>query len=367
MSDDNYSPIKRWAIWHCYDKKCAACGDPILIDDMEIDHIIPKAAVRSNRWDEIKRVFSVDEDFIRSFRNLRPLCGIHNGLKSETILPFEILASILEIAKRKEVEIRDAYEKKNEQVLQSGWRTIVLTALKRGRLKNIDFVHGELVGEVFNSGVSKVLISERVNIARFLGDQRCSLAGEPILRLGYEVVMVNDEGAEELVASPKRFEEYLKGDFEVRNVESDPAQLAKAVLLSAVNGLSYWLPRFRISETSKISDAGVSIFDLSAVPAYVLGLLDIDGYQPDQDETVQDLINANIVEISSLSTDMLSLKAGGEDFDITEVIRGDFDNDGDEEILIQISRDDLYSHTDFRVVKYDHENKYFYPLDDELD
>jgi 5-methylcytosine-specific restriction endonuclease McrA len=87
--NDKDNPIIRQAIWECHDCRCAYWGEPIKLDDMQIDHILPESLDR--KPPEKIKVFAeykLDEDFeLNCLENYVSSSKKANREKGNVILP----------------------------------------------------------------------------------------------------------------------------------------------------------------------------------------------------------------------------------------------------------------------------------------
>jgi 5-methylcytosine-specific restriction endonuclease McrA len=94
----------RIAVWQAYSRKCAYCGDPIPLGDLDIDHVLPES-LNDNR-DELERVKSelgLLPDFsVNSLANLVPAHRRCNLAKSDRVFHPARVRYFLEIAAAKE-------------------------------------------------------------------------------------------------------------------------------------------------------------------------------------------------------------------------------------------------------------------------
>ena len=96
MSDQQFSPITRYAFFYGHNKRCGACNALILGDDFQIDHILPERLIsahdeRNRLLDELK----LSRDFdLRSDLNLLPVhisCNLRKGGRTLTTRGISIL------------------------------------------------------------------------------------------------------------------------------------------------------------------------------------------------------------------------------------------------------------------------------------
>lgn len=94
-----FSKEQRIKIYSKYNGKCAYCGCDILLNNMQIDHVIPQ---RNFEWHIKNRHFKVPDflkhltiDDLNNEDNLLPSCRVCNGWKSTSDL--ELFRSELEV------------------------------------------------------------------------------------------------------------------------------------------------------------------------------------------------------------------------------------------------------------------------------
>lgn len=77
----------RTAIWVGYDKKCLFCREPILFDNMHVDHFIPES-INPQKLQDLKNNHLVPECYnVRGDYNLVASCVTHNSMKSDYLVP----------------------------------------------------------------------------------------------------------------------------------------------------------------------------------------------------------------------------------------------------------------------------------------
>ena len=87
MSTQRIQPALRTAIWVGYDKKCLYCRQPILFDDMHVDHFIPES-INPQTLQDLKNNHLVPGCYnVRGDYNLVASCVTHNSMKSDDLVP----------------------------------------------------------------------------------------------------------------------------------------------------------------------------------------------------------------------------------------------------------------------------------------
>lgn len=104
MSVYKFSPFERFAVYMTHGEKCWACGMPLNLKTMEVDHIIPESMLK--KPEELKdtlKGFNLPPHFeINSFSNWLPACRQCNSTKSDQVFnPSPIVQAHIERASRK--------------------------------------------------------------------------------------------------------------------------------------------------------------------------------------------------------------------------------------------------------------------------
>jgi hypothetical protein len=106
-----YSAAQRWAVYFVHGAKCYWGGEPINLQNMEIDHIIPQSLLKDpqKKAEVFKRYNLPDEFNIDSYENWMPCCRKCNLEKSNrTFECTPAIQGIIEDARSKADEARKA-------------------------------------------------------------------------------------------------------------------------------------------------------------------------------------------------------------------------------------------------------------------
>lgn len=115
------TPVLRWAIFVQWPEKCVWCTKPLVLVDMEVDHLIPK----SLKGDELQEVLSAhglpDSYDVEAEENFAPSCGGCNTYKHKHAPPTSPVVSELlkDAASRAEAVRKTAKEFASKQKLSN--------------------------------------------------------------------------------------------------------------------------------------------------------------------------------------------------------------------------------------------------------
>jgi len=127
MSKYKFKPNERYALLEVHDWKCYQCSTPIVLNTMQVDHLIPESILLD--MDELARIikyYSLPTDFnINSYENWAPMCPTCNSKKKDTkmrqsealLFRFEELAK--KAMKARKIEARLNREKELDQQMIS--------------------------------------------------------------------------------------------------------------------------------------------------------------------------------------------------------------------------------------------------------
>src|SRR5579859_1703924 len=92
--------IERIALWTAHSKRCAYCGDPIHLRDLEVDHILPESLGNlPHKLARLKEELGLPLEFnLNSVRNFLPSHTYCNSRKSNRVFDPSRVRFFLEIA-----------------------------------------------------------------------------------------------------------------------------------------------------------------------------------------------------------------------------------------------------------------------------
>lgn len=87
MSTYKVPSIEKRTLWEGYKKKCFYCKEPLVFDDIHIDHILPEKLINNpNELERFKIEYNLHPNFhINSYYNLSPACSRCNLRKKDQI------------------------------------------------------------------------------------------------------------------------------------------------------------------------------------------------------------------------------------------------------------------------------------------
>jgi hypothetical protein len=144
--------IKRQALWHAHNKRCAYCREPLSFGDLCVDHIIPQGL--GNQPDELAKILSdleLCDDFdLFDYGNWAPSHARCNLQKGKTVLERGAAQFFLAIASDKSQAAREKEES-------------LTIALKPDRLK-ADLLLGIEQGLIQKSEIIRILETAPVEV-----------------------------------------------------------------------------------------------------------------------------------------------------------------------------------------------------------
>lgn len=361
MSTQQFDDVTRWAIWMEYGKQCQIGEHPITIDEVVIDHMIPESAPLDARWPHIKSVLGLEDSFIRSTANHRCVCAQCNGQKSNLIYPLELLTILVSRGRTKEPKITKMINDMRDDLNRSGWRAVAKYVSRYGR-------HA---GGVFASAASGDRLPSHlrnIDLSKYIGKNSTKLLDVAVLPLGEALELSHDDDNSldpYTVYSVRGLLRAREQGYNQPNGDNFGGSV-KYAILEAVDKLHDYLGCLRFSPRSTIHDLRVSPIDASRMPSHLFGFFP-------NFAMLLDCINADAVKIADVWVGGIKLDLSQNDQDehsgittatITEVFRGDFDKDGDEEVLVCVEVDSIVEPIRYAVLKYDVTRDNFDELDD---
>lgn len=113
MSKYSFSQAERYAVYTTHSAKCYICSEPVDLQSMHVDHIIPEALLNSREhFEAVLQEFGLPEDFdVNSFENWLPSCAHCNIKKGARVFRATPLIQMqLEIAADKANKARGLAE-----------------------------------------------------------------------------------------------------------------------------------------------------------------------------------------------------------------------------------------------------------------
>ena len=90
MNKRKFTHAERYAVWHCHDRRCWQCNEPLRLEDTTIDHFIPESLLENDEGRlTIFDDYGLTESFnINGFENWLPCHGVCNQKKGSKVPRF---------------------------------------------------------------------------------------------------------------------------------------------------------------------------------------------------------------------------------------------------------------------------------------
>lgn len=338
------SIIERRSLLEAHNRRCFYHGEPLLFNDMEVDHLIPISveADSGEKASILQQLGQSGEFNFNSFGNFVPACRQCNQRKRDLKLEIGFIAISLAKTLALLPRIEELISKYTAQAKTEKFRVTVLTALensewnfeeilnivKYNKLKSgkvtlsdpIDIFHGQTIFEIDK------------NVIENLFNKEIAVNGE----LGEKLKLVNDNNEEVFVNTLNQFREAFKsGYYPYTNAEMKIAdhyffnkiQLFKTIEAAKVPNFSY------------IQDIGLT--DLRFMPATILSsyaditedLAFADNLNRLSALTIKDLIDEGRATIKDTQKGLLRLEFDHWESIFIEEFRADINDDGVEDLI----------------------------------
>lgn len=349
MAKQKLDDLTRWHVWKEFSQKCNLCSEPIDLRTMDVDHLIPEAALKDARWPEVKGQMDIDDAFIHRPANWQCICKPCNGLKRDIFLPRPLLGVMVEKGKDREPRLKARIAKEKRRIKKVGYRALAAHAMRWGKFSSLKQV-------TIAQAVPQAL--RTLDISQYLGEDADRLRRRAVLDVSDPLVMIGPSGHVIEVCTAAGYKEARDKGYQVSG--NDPSEQHTLVsILDAVDDLADYLVHFRFSPQSSLDDEQVSILDAAKLPVLIFE-------QVDQGSSVLDYLRTDRMAIKNMWYGGVEIevedgtRAEWEDGTqpgcvkvLTEIIRGDFDGDGDEEALVCVSDEGSWSQLNFHVLKLD--------------
>ena len=87
MAIYKFTAAQRWAVFTVHHGRCWLCGDPVDLQSMQVDHIVPESLVKSPaKLAKVKKQFGLPASFdLNSFANWMPAHSSCNNRKRDIV------------------------------------------------------------------------------------------------------------------------------------------------------------------------------------------------------------------------------------------------------------------------------------------
>ena len=140
MSKRSFSAVERYAVFTVHGERCYMCSEPLDLQTMEVDHVIPEALLSEPvRLASVLENYGLPPDFdLQSWSNWLPACGPCNNRKRNRVFrPTTRVQLDLEIAAEKADDVHRLAENKVSQRAAARAVTVIQRLTQDGRLDEV--------------------------------------------------------------------------------------------------------------------------------------------------------------------------------------------------------------------------------------
>jgi hypothetical protein len=337
---DPLSGLKRFAIWTAHSKRCAYCEEPLKYSDLEIDHIIPRSLRKKpQELQNLLTQLSLQTNFdLDSLENLLPAHGSCNFRKKANVFSQPNTRFFLEVAQAKlgtirrlipQLEIESSRDKllaSIEAGLQSGNTDIgelIEVAVKTGKFPLNATVE-------FESGTWEVKADpEKID----------KLLDEPVVlhvQGSKEGVQFTDgKGSERSIRTCRKYKSAITAGY----YPSNNAENRTSFILATATAVLEAASRAKLAPISYIRSPLLGVTNLNLLPGLLAPTRRHDRSEiisVSDTDSIQTLIEKGSINAQISSDARITIECESQGVTLTELMRADFDNDGVEEILVQM-------------------------------
>lgn len=331
--------VERSAIWAAHSKRCAYCGNPIQLQDLEIDHIIPESV----GWDamrlaSLRRDFGLPEGFqLNSLENFLPAHRRCNSVKKDRVFNEASARFFLAIAKDKVLKIETLAETFRVEAQKERLLRSLRAGLEQGNL-SLD----EVIGSV--ADIRAFPLTKEIEFIESTWDGHSSsddiedLLDRPVL-VGKStsidgVEFVNGSGASITVRTCREYRAARGAGYYAGTTLS----MKMEAFLSAASAVLDAVSKVQVARVSYIRSPHVGVADMDLIPASVLPC-----WSDDHRDRILNLTESSLrqlnqegrISIIDVTSGKLHIVFDFSGLVLVELLRGDLDGDGIEEILVQ--------------------------------
>jgi hypothetical protein len=335
-----FSSEFRAAIWEAHKRRCPYTGDRISFADLEIDHVVPITVAPAELQRLIaEQVVPVDFD-LNGLGNLLPTRGFQNALKSAVVRPNNVLIHFLDVAEQHRVAVETivATELDNRKLLSAYLNLKAQADRNSLGLDDIVDIYRQQEGLTrlrhaleLDGGEDLTLIN--AELARELMIKPFALGGGGIT----EVVVQNDADEQTCCTNCLEFvAAQAKGLWPLTQFDMNCYAMADRNC-----GMLVALQHAKFAPESALRYPRVTCRDLDRWSSAWVRQVWIEFDAPDDVElfercrTIADLVAEGACRVASQQDWQFSIEPRkGLAVAISELFRGDLDDDGAEEILV---------------------------------
>lgn len=143
MSDQQFSTREREAFWKIYGRKCFYDGKELLLEEMELDHIIPEEWLTFDKADRGRKLVEIGlpSNFdIGAYENIVASCGPCNGKKGSLIFHEGQVHITLARAKENAPKVREKVNRRTYAASKERLLVGLVTAIDAGNVSGHEIV-----------------------------------------------------------------------------------------------------------------------------------------------------------------------------------------------------------------------------------
>jgi 5-methylcytosine-specific restriction endonuclease McrA len=338
-----FSASERRALWEAFNRRCFYCGDPLRFRALEVDHVVPKALPPSIDRAKLFEALGLSPDWdVDDAANLVPACATCNRGKGKALPSTQQLIILLTKARDRAPLVERLQEQFEREADADRLRAQLEIGLAMGVVSASDMealLHDavsekrriQLVDEVkFLDGVAlREIAPERIDV---LYDVPIQLGAA--LPDGLVLCKSGDPRDCRAVCTVRQYVEAKSLGYDAQTGFAIKMEGFFRRALGVLKGVA----AARSPEKSFIERPRIGLCDIRLIPSALLPYL---GDAPDERKrrnllhpTVATLVTANEVRIQAIDSYSVAIADCGLLTWWREVLRGDLDDDGVEDILV---------------------------------